>query len=240
MIPLSTIQNLAKKLQTTELNVRREYLQHLFLSYFYQRKEAEDILFKGGTALRLAFASPRFSEDLDFSARFHTCRQLENIISDSLQKIQREGIVSQIVESKITSGGYLADIMFYLGSDRISLLLQISLRQPKTIGEVVTIAGDFIPPYPIILLNQKHLIDEKIQALLTRSKPRDFYDLYFLIRSNLLNREQKKLLAKIKNKLDSTPINFSRELKQFLPQTHWPVIKNFKTNLGREIDKFSL
>lgn len=34
---------------------------------FYQEKEAEAILFKGGTALRLIYQSPRFSEDLDFS-----------------------------------------------------------------------------------------------------------------------------------------------------------------------------
>lgn len=238
MISLSTVQNLAKKLQTTELNVRREYIQHLFLSYFYQQKEAGDILFKGGTALRLAFSSPRFSEDLDFSTQFHTRHQLENIILATLSEIEREGIIPKIRESKTTTGGYLADILFYINSDRISLLLQLSLRQPKTIGEVITIAGDFIPPYPIILLDQKHLIDEKIQALIARAKPRDFYDIYFLIRSNLLNRKQKKLLPKIQNKLDSAPINFSRELKQFLPQTHWPVIKNFKTNLNREINKF--
>ena len=36
MIADDSLSALATKLQTTELNVRREYFQRLFLSYFYQ------------------------------------------------------------------------------------------------------------------------------------------------------------------------------------------------------------
>ena len=39
----------------------------IFLSYLYQEPGSEKLLFKGGTALRIVFKSPRFSEDLDFS-----------------------------------------------------------------------------------------------------------------------------------------------------------------------------
>jgi hypothetical protein len=40
--------------QTTELNVAREYCQHLFLSAFYQQSGSEQVKFKGGTALKIA------------------------------------------------------------------------------------------------------------------------------------------------------------------------------------------
>jgi predicted nucleotidyltransferase component of viral defense system len=63
MIANDALKTLATKLQTTELNVRREYFQHLFLSYFYQQPLADWIYFKGDTALRMLYNSPRFSED---------------------------------------------------------------------------------------------------------------------------------------------------------------------------------
>ena len=238
MISSFAIQNLSKKLQTTELNIRREYVQHLFLSHFYHQKEAEQFFFKGGTALRIVFNSPRFSEDLDFSAELYNTKHIEDAIVSTLNEIEREGIDTEIVESKETTGGYLTNISFRIGNDQITVLLQFSKRRSKDTSEVVTVAGDFIPPYSITLLERKHLTNEKIQALLTRSKPRDFYDLYYLIRSNLIDQEQRKLLTQAKKKLETTKINFGLELKQFLPKSHWPIIKDFKNSLSREIDRF--
>ena len=65
MISNDTIRQFALKYQTTELNVRREYFQHLFLSYFYKQEGSERVFFNGGTALRLIYHSARFSEDLE-------------------------------------------------------------------------------------------------------------------------------------------------------------------------------
>ena len=48
-------------------NIVREYFQNVFLAKLYTLSEAEKMLFKGGTALRILYGSPRFSEDLDFS-----------------------------------------------------------------------------------------------------------------------------------------------------------------------------
>jgi len=74
--------------------------------------------------------------------------------------------------------------------------------------------------------------------LLTRSKPRDFYDLYFLIRSNLISFEQKRLFNEVLVKLKESQINFELELKQFLPKSHWSVIHDFKKSLEAEIMRF--
>jgi len=82
------------------------------------------------------------------------------------------------------------------------------------------------------------LVEEKIQALLSRAKPRDFYDLYFIIRGNLINLQQKELFRPIIHKLDSVNLNFETELKQFLPKSYLPVIRDFKTSLKREISRF--
>ena len=61
MISRQFITDLSTKYQTSEQNIAREYCQHLFLSYLYRLKGGEKMLFKGGTALRIVFQSPRFS-----------------------------------------------------------------------------------------------------------------------------------------------------------------------------------
>ena len=70
MISKKQIEDLANNNQIDSFTILREYLQILFLSYLYREKQADKIYFKGGTALRLLFGSPRFSEDLDFSTLY--------------------------------------------------------------------------------------------------------------------------------------------------------------------------
>jgi len=60
MLSENTIKELSVKLQTTEINIAREYFQHLFLSNLYKSKDSEKLAFKGGTALRIIYGSPLF------------------------------------------------------------------------------------------------------------------------------------------------------------------------------------
>lgn len=238
MIDQEQIKTLAKRNQTTELNIRREYFQHLFLSYFYQQPQTEFLFFKGGTALKMIYQSPRFSEDLDFSSSLKKIKPIEEIILQTLEAIEKEGIKAHFSEAKQTSGGYLASITFLVFEQTISILLQISLREGEKKGEVITITNDFLPPYLVMDLQKEQLIEEKIQALLTRKKPRDFYDLYFILRSNLLPPEKRKILPQALKIIQETDINFETELKQFLPKSHWTIIRDFKQTLKREIERY--
>jgi predicted nucleotidyltransferase component of viral defense system len=237
MISRDDIRTIANKYQTTELNVRREYFQHLFLLYFYQQPQSSTVFFKGGTALRIIYQSPRFSEDLDFSTPLHDSRPIEQAILQTLIAIEREGINTQLKEAKKTSGGYLSSIAFRGFEQSVEIILEFSFRD-KPSGEVITVASDFIPPYPVIRLAQEQLIAEKIQALLNRSKPRDFFDLYFILRSNLLTAKKKDILPYVLKVLNKTEINFETELKQFLPKSHWAIIRNFKQTLRQEIERY--
>lgn len=232
---LDAIKTLASKLQTTELNVRREYIQHVFLSYFYQQPQTSRLFFKGGTALRLIFGSPRFSEDLDFSTSLNNLNDLESILLDSLQEIQREGIKVEVIESKKTTGGYLAHLQFLLNQELILIEFNVSEREKRLKGDVTTIASDFLIPYTIVNLSTEQLIWEKVQALLDRQKPRDFFDIYFVLRKNLLPVKAKSILVEILDVLEKTNIDFEKELKQFLPKSHWQIIRDFKNNLGNEL-----
>lgn len=239
MLTSDKLKELAIKNQTTVLNIRREYVQHLFLSYFYQQKESRQVFFKGGTALRILFNSPRFSEDLDFSSSFAGIKEIETAVANTLEEIEREGIQTEIVESKETTGGYLAIISFRLSSQTVEIQIEISNREKDSEGEVVTVISDFIPSYTVMQLKLQLLTEEKLLAMLSRKKPRDFYDLYFMLRvKNLISQKQKKVLSEVLTELKKTHINFEKELKQFLPKTHWTILRNFKQTLEKEIQKF--
>lgn len=237
MMSQSAIQRLAQKLQSTELNIRREYIQHLFLFYFYQQQDSDKVYFKGGTALRIIYQSPRFSEDLDFSSTTVAIGQMEDVLIQTTREIEHEGIKVDIKEAKKTSGGYLAIIHFVLADHEEAIQLEISQRSGINKGEVVTVVNDFIPPYTLIAVFPDQLIAEKIQALITRQKARDFYDLYFILRARLLPPRQKDVLKKILVLLSKTQIPFEQELKIFLPRSHWAIIRNFKNTLEQEIKR---
>lgn len=237
MLAEETISGLARKFQIAEVNVKREYFQHLFLWRFYQQPKADIIYFKGGTALRIIYQSPRFSEDLDFNASILDIKSIEEIILETLSQIQKENIKTDIQESKETDGGYFATLEF---EGKITINLQISFRERETRGEVATIPNDFIPAYTIIALPLDQLIGEKMRALLDRKKARDFYDLYFILRDARLRPYlPKDHLKEALSALQNTHINFEFELKQFLPRSHWMVTRDFKRILEREIKSFT-
>jgi predicted nucleotidyltransferase component of viral defense system len=87
-------------------------------------------------------------------------------------------------------------------------------------------------------LVRKQIVGEKIQALLSRGKARDFYDLYFILRANLLSAESKAVLPQVLEKLRRIRIDFKKELKEFLPRSQWAIIRNFLVALEREIERF--
>lgn len=238
MVAPEQISKIKTKYQTSELNVVREYLQHLFLQFFYQLPQSTDIYFKGGTALRFVYQSPRFSEDLGFATNREDIPGIENILLEVLEKIAKENIQANLREAKKTSGGYLATIDFELLDQTVPVQIEISFREKVVTGEMVTVLSDFIPPYNLVSLTQDQLVSGKLRALEDRQKPRDFYDLYFMLRAGLISPQQRKLLIRIRDLLKKIKINFENELKQYLPKTHWAIIKDFKTTLERELERF--
>lgn len=240
MISKSLIADLASRYQTTQINVAREYCQHLFLSYFYQKKKSDHILFKGGTAIRFLYNSPRFSEDMDFTAYNIDVRQIETIFIDTLNDLSRTGVGLELKETKTISGGYLAIIRFSFLDFKENIQINVSLKpkESKIASEVVLISSDYIPPYNIISLAEKDIIEEKSQALLDRAKPRDYFDIYYLLRANLSTSKKMFPLRKILERLKKTKIDFKRELFLFLPKNHHHILKDFKNILRRELEKY--
>lgn len=246
MISRRFISELATKFQTTETNIAREYCQHIFLSHFNKIRGSQKLLFKGGTALRIVFDSPRFSEDLDFSAKNSgsiPIAEINHIIDEALYRVEQEGIETEKQLNRgtngVTSGGYFAIIYMKMLEFNSELQVQISFRSPdKVMGNRTLLNNSFISPYVINYLHETILVGEKIEALLDRKKPRDYYDLYFILRSpSLVNfiPRQTGLKDKIISSINSSG-DFEKELKIFLPVGQHQILKDFKERLKGEVD----
>jgi len=248
MISGEALQKLAAQYQTdVSPNIVREYFQHVFLSELYKLPEAEKMLFKGGTALRVVYGSPRFSEDLDFSvfeiAQHDLKKFVEDLFVKVLAKIEQLGIRIEIGEkSDKTSGGYLGLATFkLLDFQPVDVGINISSRNGRNVvGEVDSVANNFVPTYTVIHLPQNELVEEKVfSALRERKKPRDFYDLYFIMRKGILSADQKKRLVEIKDEIitDAKRVDFRGELGVFLPVDQQAVIRDFPAMLERELNR---
>ena len=242
MIEKRQVQKLTNRWQTTIDNVVREYFQQLFLLYLYQEKGSNGLLFKGGTALRIIWQSPRFSEDLDFTGVNISIKKIEALMAGALAKMEMEGIYTEIVESKSTSGGYLAIFQFKIDEYDSRIQIEISLRNgKKSVGIAALIQSELAMPYTLVHLKEEVLVSEKIQACLTRGKVRDFYDLYFILRSRMAFKDaflkDKQLKSKIIKVVKFGKLDFRRELKTFLPVSQHMVIKRFPATLLTEIER---
>jgi len=64
----SSAEFLSRRLGIAVEQVVREEIEIAILRPLLESRIGNSLVFKGGTALRLAYGSPRFSDDLDFSS----------------------------------------------------------------------------------------------------------------------------------------------------------------------------
>ncbi|MBI5243459.1 MAG: nucleotidyl transferase AbiEii/AbiGii toxin family protein [Elusimicrobia bacterium] len=239
MISRSQIEELRDKRQTTELNVAREYVQHLLLSALFGGIGAEaKLAFKGGTALHLLRRSPRFSEDLDFTGwakGFHVGEWIRLAVREA----SKAGLEIELADSKPTGGGWFASTKTRVHEWPVRVEWNVSLRpggEPKT--EIVLAASQLWPPYSVKTLPVEETAREKIEALMRRGEPRDFFDLYFLLRERLGIRsiaERKGVLIKKTKALSA--ISVERDLKPFLPRNQRGLLRRLPKAILQELER---
>ena len=201
------------------LQILREEWEMIILKILFESPVGKNLIFKGGTALRLAYGSPRFSEDLDFSVLGafpegsfeETVKGIPKLFSQVrltdymykyntyLAKLAIKELWSELpfrVKVEISKRG-----TFSSGSGYEMTLLSSSMTNMQALGNVATL---------------ERILEEKYLALNSRKKARDLFDIWYI--------EQK---LKIETKLKGVLIpkkELISDLRKYLPRSYWNII----------------
>lgn len=252
MLDKTIAQNLAKELKIDLFTIYREHLQLLFLKYFYSQKESEKVYFKGGTALRFLHNSFRFSEDLDFTGLLPE-KKIKVLINKTLKNLNKETERVTFKKAKSVANSFSGKIFQENPEFKFPLTIRLdfSLREKPFFTETSYIETIFpIGPYPQIThLKIEEIMAEKIRAILTRVRGRDFFDLWFLLSKKipldwkLINKK----MALYKRKTDLNQLitiikkfpqsEIEQDLVKFLPTTHRNLVQTIKELLLDKLRK---
>jgi len=246
MITKRQIEDFSERLKIDQFSVFREYLQVLFLNYFYREKETEKIYFKGGTCLHFFFNSPRFSEDLDFSTLIS-----EKKIKDLVKRVEKN-LKLEVPEIKIS--------FLWRGKQALRFKLKYQgkdFKYPLTIRLDFSFEKIFLKPllnhlktiFPVSFsslifhLDKREILAEKTRAFLWRAKGRDLYDLWFLLEKGIefdkkiLEKKLKTINQKFDKKIFLEKIKkypekeLRLDLTKFLPSPERKIIPSLKERL---------
>lgn len=243
MMTKEDVHALARRWQIDTFTILREYVQVLFLYHLYGIKGSDRLFFKGGTAIRFLLGSFRFSEDLDFTSA-HPSPETRKLLEEATRKLQRE-LPRVELGSFATKEKSLTARLRYVpegASYPLTVHLEASLREKPLTRAVSPIETLYpISPYPVAThLAAEEIMAEKVRALIKRTKGRDLFDLWFLfskgIRLDWKMVDKKMhfygekvgpedLISKIEMASQET---FSKDLAQFLPRQHRPLVGALK------------
>jgi predicted nucleotidyltransferase component of viral defense system len=200
--------------------ILREEAEMDFLQELSNDKLGAKVIFYGGTALRLAYGSPRFSEDIDLLqtkaltfaefAKFIQ-RLIKNHSAWSLKdlKDKRQTIFALIlIKDEKLKHPFSLKVEIHKPAKKVRLETTLALiKSPLSVAE------------PLLLVpTLKELRQLKEAALGDRKKARDIFDLWYIAQSLREN-------FVIPKKTPAYPKReFQNELQVFLPRKYYPII----------------
>jgi len=219
MLTYEEIENIARLKRLPLANAEKDYLQNLILFSIYSLAGRE-LVFKGGTCLYKVYKLDRFSEDLDFTAEKLDIKKIANKIISDLSLLNIKGKIKEIKEYRNEINiRLLFNGPLYKGSKETQCFIPLNISMKEQVlleprKEFIISLYKEIPNFEVFAMHEEEILAEKIRAIFTRQKPRDVYDLYFLLEKNVDFN-----LALINKKLSLYDLKFD--------------IKEFKNRIGK-------
>ena len=207
---------LSKKLQISVDRVVQEEYELILLKEIFDSGLSRQLVFKGGTALRLAYGSPRFSEDLDFSL-------LKTISEKDFCGLMQEigGLFEALKLVECRKKYYTLFALFKVTEDFLAQPFSIKIevaRRKKIKNYELKLLTSQVSNLQVLakVMTLDNILADKLNAVKERRKARDLFDLWYI-------GELKKIPVKIPR---GTPLPQLRaELHKYLPKKYWPVVE---------------
>lgn len=191
MLVLSEIEkNYPESLRGFKRFILREYLQHKILQLIYDSEYAPQLVFLGGTCLRIVHGNTRFSEEIDFDNIALKEETFEKIVLLISKQLEQEGY--QVEMKIIYKGAYHCYIRFpellykegLSGHTEEKILIQLDTEpqqydftpQRYILNRFDVFTTMFVTPLEILLAQKMYAIINR-----ERNKGRDFYDTVFIL-----------------------------------------------------------
>jgi len=135
-------------------------------------RAGSQIVFKGGTALKLFYGLPRYSEDIDYdSLPGASPQELMRALKDLFVKRRWE-----ITDEAIKYFTVLLELRFAGPERRFRVKIEISTREKELETTVQSFRG-----VPVLTLEPSFLMTEKLLTFLDRRAGRDIFDAWFIL-----------------------------------------------------------
>ena len=133
------------------------------------------IAFKGGTALRLFYNLPRFSEDIDYDfLSGMQADRLFNIIQNVFKKKKWD-----ITDAAVKYNTVLLELRFPGPERNFHVKVEVSTRPKDLDTTILSLRG-----VAILTLEPSFLMTEKLLTFIERQAGRDIFDAWFIIQNN--------------------------------------------------------
>lgn len=200
--------------------VREEY-EMILLNRIFESDFGSSLVFRGGTALRLAYKSPRYSDDLDFTQFINIkesdfkqwCKETEKaVLNLKLSEVLRK-YYTLYAQFKITDPAL---------EKSISIKIEISRRKGKWVKEkdytLLTLSSEITP---ITVFAQVATLEQikKEKLLISPPRIRDIFDLWFI--NQRLNKPAAMDFSGF------TTREIKQDLHKLLPKKQFKLIKNW-------------
>lgn len=182
VITLDELRIIANKQKFDPILLEKDYLLTYLL---YLIHDVKGIYFKGGTALNKLFLNhQRLSEDIDFTLT----KSLPDVEKEIKEKLKGT-IFEKIEEGKKVEGFTRLIAHYMLFHEKGTIFIDLNqkakmLLKPKSL-KVPHFYKKHIPQFEVKCLHEKEIIAEKVMATSERYKPRDYFDLYYIIKRDL-------------------------------------------------------
>ena len=191
MITEQELKRIAEFKHLSIRNAEKDYLLEVVLYSLSDFKRS--LAFKGGTAIYKFYNLNRFSEDLDFDIigkKINISSMIENVIR-ATELLGMSGTLYEKEEytNEINVKFMIRGPLYNGGKKSMSrIVLNISKRERPVFVERKFLISTYpeIPSFEINVLSHGEISAEKIRCIMTRDKPRDIYDLYFLLKKGVI------------------------------------------------------
>jgi len=208
---------LSQKIKIASEHILREYFEMAILQIFSDTNLTKDMIFYGGTALRLAYNGIRFSEDLDFLI----INEIKvNKLKEILSELTKKYMELSLVEIKDKRNTLFALLKIQHSSLKYPRHIKIEICKKKNgiKSEYRLISSQCSNLTPLIQTATLESLEcAKIKAINGRNEPRDFFDFWLI--ENLLKKP-----VVFPKTIPFEHNEFKRELKRFIPQNKWLII----------------